>query len=337
MKKIVSSLLLISILILFFPNQGHAFSFYSDRNINSKMDALSLISKQVFDNNISIDEAKSFINHFIENAESYDKVPNSDDMKSIASDGTYAIELGWSSKGCFHYADFITVTMYGKPSRLSEKRLIDQEIGSITPEGLKAFLQKYAQAGEHLRLDNRHSLSFVSSTDTGFYTLQYYGDNSDPFLSFSTYEYFANLLNSIGKDFWIFDSNSAVNYIDSETEIELEPEPEEVVEEPKTGWIYESGQWFFIEDNGKPATGWLYTGGRWYYLDSNGVMQIGWIKNGGRWYYLLSSGVMQTGWTKVSNKWYYMSPSGAMQRGWVEVGGKSYFLNEDGSWLASRK
>lgn len=208
MKKILSTLLLVSILLASVPNQAYAVTFYSVRENISKDSVLSGISKQSFDLPMPTNNVKLLINHFIDNVSYYKKVPNSSNMQSIASDGTYNTNLGWSSKGCYHYADFVAVTMYGTKG---ERKYIDQPIGRISSGGLKSFLQKYAQAGEHLRIDNRHSLSFISSTDTGFYTLQYYGEGTDPFLSFSSYEYFADVLNSIGRDFFIFDSNNRIN------------------------------------------------------------------------------------------------------------------------------
>lgn len=80
-----------------------------------------------------------------------------------------------------------------------------------------------------------------------------------------------------------------------------------------SGWVYLSGNWYYIDKYGDVKTGWFKDGGEWYYLDkSSGVMQTGWTKVGGKWYYMNSSGAMQTGWVKDSGKWYYLSSSGAM-------------------------
>lgn len=202
MKKALSLILLCSILILSFPNQAQASyvtSFYSTRDNIIVEDVLAGIPQAW---------ARDYMAHFIENTGSYVKVPNSSNMSSFGTDGTYDTNIGWASKGCYHYSDFVAVTMYGTKGA---RRYIHEPSGSISPNGLKSFLETYAQAGEHLRIDNRHSLNFISSTDIGFYTLQYYGEASDPFLSFSSYEYFADVLNNIGLDFFIFDSDPSIN------------------------------------------------------------------------------------------------------------------------------
>lgn len=46
-----------------------------------------------------------------------------------------------------------------------------------------------------------------------------------------------------------------------------------------TGWIQESGLWYYIE-NSRMMTGWVYTGGQFYYLKDDGVMAANeWIGN----------------------------------------------------------
>ena len=41
-------------------------------------------------------------------------------------------------------------------------------------------------------------------------------------------------------------------------------------------------------------------------------MQTGWLRQSGTWYYLTESGSMKTGWYQVSTKWYYSYSSGAL-------------------------
>ena len=43
-------------------------------------------------------------------------------------------------------------------------------------------------------------------------------------------------------------------------------------------------------------------------------MATGWVKDSGSWYYLKNSGSMATGWVKDSGKWYYLASSGNMLR-----------------------
>lgn len=210
MKKRISSLLLIlGVLLIVFPNklQAAGFSYYTSKDCSLES-VLSTVKNQSFNTSMTCEKATTFIESYINNSSSYKKAPNKGEMKPVGTDGIYTTNLGGLSKGCYHYAEFIAITMYGN----DYKRIyIDQPKGKITADGLKLFLQKYGQSGEHIRIDSAHSLSFIGCTDTGFYTLQYYGDHREPFLSFSTYKYFAEILNKINCEFWIYDSDSASN------------------------------------------------------------------------------------------------------------------------------
>ena len=64
----------------------------------------------------------------------------------------------------------------------------------MTEEKLKKWVEDNLQFGEHIRFGGKspHSLVFIAVSDTGFYTLQYYGDSRTPFLSHSTWEYFTD-------------------------------------------------------------------------------------------------------------------------------------------------
>ena len=125
----------------------------------------------------------------------------------------------------------------------------------------------------------------------------------------------------------------------------------------KTGWIYEDGNWYYLnklgnsgDDSyyplpiGEIAKGWTQdfhvTFGidrskpaPWYYLDpETGIMQTGWKELGNKWYYLRSSGAMATGWVKDGSTWYYLHASnGDMKTGWFQVNGKWYYAYSSGA------
>ena len=125
----------------------------------------------------------------------------------------------------------------------------------------------------------------------------------------------------------------------------------------KTGWIYEDGNWYYLnklgisgDDSynplpiGEVAKGWTQdfhvTFGidrskpaPWYYLDpTTGIMQTGWQHLGNKWYYLRSSGAMATGWYQVGSTWYYLHASnGDMKTGWFQVNGKWYYAYSSGA------
>ncbi len=99
----------------------------------------------------------------------------------------------------------------------------------------------------------------------------------------------------------------------------------------RTGWVSESGAWFYHDASGAQASGWVKDGSSWYYLDpATGRMVTGWLLDGLTWYYLMpGSGAMATGWVKDGSSWYFMAPSGALTTGWVKDGGFWYYLSTD--------
>ncbi|WP_050226220.1 N-acetylmuramoyl-L-alanine amidase family protein, partial [Streptococcus pneumoniae] len=125
----------------------------------------------------------------------------------------------------------------------------------------------------------------------------------------------------------------------------------------KTGWIYEDGNWYYLnklgnfgDDSynllpiGEVAKGWTQDfhvtididrskPAPWYYLDpETGIMQTGWQYLGNNWYYLRSSGAMATGWVKDGSTWYYLdAQNGDMKTGWAYVGNSWYYLRSSGA------
>lgn len=206
--RILAGLLLCSMLIIAIPGQAFAYSYSTSSNVTANT-AVSAMSYQEFNSSMTLSKAQTFVKHFISNVTTYVKVPNSGSMSRYASDAVYKnIDLGSASKGCFHYANFIKMTMY---RTAGERKYSSETAGKYTANGVKTFLQKEGQAGEHIRIDGKHSLSFIACTDDGFYTLQWYGNSRQPFLSYYSYSGFAKDLNSIGVRFWIYNADTADN------------------------------------------------------------------------------------------------------------------------------
>ena len=125
----------------------------------------------------------------------------------------------------------------------------------------------------------------------------------------------------------------------------------------KTGWIYEDGNWYYLnklgnfgDDSynplpiGEVAKGWTQDfhvtididrskPASWYYLDpKTGIMQTGWQYLGNKWYHLRSSGAMATGWYQEGSTWYYLdAENGDMKTGWQNLGNKWYYLRSSGA------
>lgn len=121
----------------------------------------------------------------------------------------------------------------------------------------------------------------------------------------------------------------------------------------KTGWVKESGKWYFYKDGAK-ATGWQEWDGKRYYLNSDGTMKANeWMIDGdGSIYYFRSWGgaykscnvvingrsytfgadskMQGSQWIVKGGKWY-LAKEGKIATGWQEWQGSKYYLNSDGT------
>lgn len=121
----------------------------------------------------------------------------------------------------------------------------------------------------------------------------------------------------------------------------------------KTGWVKESGKWYFYKDGAK-ATGWQEWDGKLYYLNTDGTMKSNeWmIDADGSIYYFRSWGgaykscnvvingrnytfgadskMQGSQWIVKGGKWY-LAKEGKIATGWQEWQGSKYYLNSDGT------
>lgn len=121
----------------------------------------------------------------------------------------------------------------------------------------------------------------------------------------------------------------------------------------KTGWVKESGKWYFYKDGAK-ATGWQEWDGKRYYLNSDGTMKANeWmIDADGSIYYFRSWGgaykscnvvingrsytfgadskMQGSQWIVKGGNWY-LTKGGKIATGWQEWQGSKYYLNSDGT------
>lgn len=121
----------------------------------------------------------------------------------------------------------------------------------------------------------------------------------------------------------------------------------------KTGWVKESGKWYFYKDDVK-ATGWQEWDGKRYYLNSDGTMKANeWmIDANGSIYYFRSWGgaykncnavingrsytfgadskMQGSQWIVKGGNWY-LAKDGKIATGWQEWQGSKYYLNSDGT------
>lgn len=121
----------------------------------------------------------------------------------------------------------------------------------------------------------------------------------------------------------------------------------------KTGWLKESGKWYFYKD-GVKATGWQEWDEKRYYLNSDGTMKANeWmIDTDGSIYYFRSWGgaykncnavingrsytfgadskMQGSQWIVKGGNWY-LAKDGKIATGWQEWQGSKYYLNSDGT------
>ena len=121
----------------------------------------------------------------------------------------------------------------------------------------------------------------------------------------------------------------------------------------KTGWVKESGKWYFYKDGAK-TTGWQDWDGKRYYLNSDGTMKSNeWmIDADGSIYYFRSWGgaykscnavingrsytfgadskMQGSQWIVKGSNWY-LAKDGKIATGWQEWQGSKYYLNSDGT------
>lgn len=135
------------------------------------------------------------------------------------TDGTYTQVV--SATGCFAYCKFVSLVIYNTAGQLRSE---GESAGAVTADGLKAFLELYAQAGEHVRIDSKHSVTFVSGDQEGFYYMDYAGDQSPRiWLRYSTYANFASYCNQLYKKVYLYDADPAENTGETVQEEDQQP------------------------------------------------------------------------------------------------------------------
>lgn len=140
--------------------------------------------------------------------------PNSGNSVNKVVDKNVTYTFPNTAKGCYLYADYVSRYVYNIVSWDSACKsvYITKTGGSMTAAQVKSTIQTYAQAGEHIRIDSKHSIAFLAYTDAGFYYMDYM-DDSNPkiFIRYTTWQQFANQCNSYGKWACIYDVDRSTN------------------------------------------------------------------------------------------------------------------------------
>lgn len=220
-KRLLSVAMAFCMLLAAVPyigGQANAATYYSatiQQASDSRIPAmLNAVSNQAFPSAVAVSDVKSKLSYFILEgpwaAIDGSKFPypnNAPEYFVTITDGTYTKTV--RGKGCFAYASFVSQVIYGTTG---DRLNLSEAAGKMTENGLKSFLKEYAQAGEHIRVDGSHSLAFISSTEDGFYYLDYRTD-SNPYitLTYTTYSNFVKKCNEVGKQLWIYNANPQKN------------------------------------------------------------------------------------------------------------------------------
>lgn len=205
-----------------------ASAYYSCKHsqISSRSDSrvatmLAAIDSQAFKNDTSRNNGKARLEYLLFDSKynPFDKTTfpylNGNGYVSSVTDGNYKYTV--NGAGCFAYAKWAEQVVYAGtvgdrlyPTDANGKAVTS--VSGLTADIIKNFMVKQCQAGEHIRIDETHSIMFISCDESGYYYTEYISD-SKPYirLCYSTYSQFLSALKTAGKHIWVYNSNKYVN------------------------------------------------------------------------------------------------------------------------------
>ncbi len=132
-------------------------------------------------------------------------------IRSVTDSVLGTVNWGWGGTGCFSYSMFVSQYARGGIGRDNIYKLTTTDSAT----DLKNFLASYADPGEHLHFYysgssyGEHSVLYLAATEEGFYYLSENGNSLDIRLYYSSYEYFAGILNmSGGESMRVYSTNA---------------------------------------------------------------------------------------------------------------------------------
>lgn len=204
LKKICIVFLFSCIIFLAHKIDVFAMGGTEEVNVSKSAAVLTLIRKQTHEVTTDVQIEKFYQYFMMESDWSPGKqfqYPNGGSYQYTVSDGVYTYNAGGAA-GCMLYAQFISGVVYGK------HRNVETHCTDMTENGVKDFFERNAQFGEHIRVDNTHSIVFLAVDNTGFYGLEYWDDT---YIHFVYYSY-SDFITKVGnKDVWIYDIDTAMN------------------------------------------------------------------------------------------------------------------------------
>ena len=101
-----------------------------------------------------------------------------------------------------------------------------------------------------------------------------------------------------------------------------------VVDEALTGWFWEDGRLYYMENGSRPQ-GFFQVDGVTYY-QNQGLLEIGWATLEGKQYYFHATGAMAIGWLTLEDGTYYMNADGQKTIGWAIIEDNTYYFDAEG-------
>ena len=129
--------------------------------------------------------------------------------------------------------------------------------------------------------------------------------------------------------------------VEQSPQVSQQPQSSEQPQQ-NTGWYEnESGERFYLEEDGTAKKGWHMIDGKRYYFDeTTGVQQKGFqlFDNVWLYYYDEQGQVFPEGWNELEGQKCYVSSGGSLSRGKAEIEGSLYYFDQNGAmktgWIA---
>ena len=137
---------------------------------------------------------------------------------------------GWSARGCFSYAMFVSQYTRNGIGTGNKQRLY--HIPTATE--LKNFLAAYADPGEHIHFYydsyyGEHSVIYLAGTEDGFYFLSENGNSLDIRLYYASYAYFTSIMNMCdGESIILYSTNATKDPPTDPDSIVIPYEPDKI-------------------------------------------------------------------------------------------------------------
>ena len=122
---------------------------------------------------------------------------------------TYSVT---KSGGCMTYSNYVCKYVFGTNATSATRKYADGTKGAYTEGNIQTLITNHAQFGEHIRISDTHSISFVAFDSNGFYYMSYSNDNNPYiYVAYTTWGNFATKCNTENQSVWIYNTITTTN------------------------------------------------------------------------------------------------------------------------------